>query len=214
MMKVRTFVCNMLQENCYIVSDETNECVIIDCGAYYPEEQQAISNYMHENKLAPVHLIATHGHLDHNFGNGFILKEYGLKPEVHEKDLDKITHLNKQACEFFGMNANIEESEACLLLEDKQVIRFGNHQLKVIHTPGHSAGSIVLYCEEEQILFTGDTLFRMSIGRTDFEDGSLPAILQSLRSLSQLPGSTKVYPGHGMTTTIGEEVASNPYLDR
>ena len=214
MMKVRTFVCNMLQENCYIVSDDTNECVIIDCGAYYPEEKLAISNYMHENKLAPVHLIATHGHLDHNFGNGFILREYGLKPEVHEKDLDKTTHLNKQASEFFGMNANIEESEACLLLEDKQVIRFGNHQLKVIHTPGHSAGSIVLYCEEEQILFTGDTLFRMSIGRTDFEDGSLPAILQSLRSLSQLPGSTKVYPGHGMTTTIGEEVASNPYLDR
>jgi len=214
MMKVRTFVCNMLQENCYIVSDDTNECVIIDCGAYYPEEKLAISNYIRENKLTPVHLIATHGHLDHNFGNGFILKEYGLKPEVHEKDLDKITHLNKQASEFFGMNANIEESEACLLLEDKQVIRFGNHQLKVIHTPGHSAGSIVLYCEEEQILFTGDTLFRMSIGRTDFEDGSLPAILQSLRSLSQLPGSTKVYPGHGMTTTIGEEVASNPYLDR
>lgn len=214
MMKVRTFVCNMLQESCYIVSDDTNECVIIDCGAYYPEEKLAISNYIRENKLTPVHLIATHGHLDHNFGNGFILKEYGLKPEVHEKDLDKITHLNKQASEFFGMNANIEESEACLLLEDKQVIRFGNHQLKVIHTPGHSAGSIVLYCEEEQILFTGDTLFRMSIGRTDFEDGSLPAILQSLRSLSQLPGSTKVYPGHGMTTTIGEEVASNPYLDR
>lgn len=214
MMKVRTFVCNMLQENCYIVSDDTNECVIIDCGAYYPEEKLAISNYIRENKLTPVHLIATHGHLDHNFGNGFILKEYGLKPEVHEKDLDKITHLNKQASEFFGMNANIEESEACLLLEDKQVIRFGNHQLKVIHTPGHSAGSIVLYCEEEQILFTGDTLFRMSIGRTDFEDGSLPAILQSLRSLSQLPGSTKVYPGHGMTTTIGEEMASNPYLDR
>lgn len=214
MMKVRTFVCNMLQENCYIVSDDTNECVIIDCGAYYPEEKLAISNYIRENKLTPVHLIATHGHLDHNFGNEFILKEYGLKPEVHEKDLDKITHLNKQASEFFGMNANIEESEACLLLEDKLVIRFGNHQLKVIHTPGHSAGSIVLYCEEEQILFTGDTLFRMSIGRTDFEDGSLPAILQSLRSLSQLPGSTKVYPGHGMTTTIGEEVASNPYLDR
>ena len=177
-------------------------------------EKLAISNYIRENKLTPVHLIATHGHLDHNFGNGFILKEYGLKPEVHEKDLDKITHLNKQASEFFGMNANIEESEACLLLEDKQVISFGNHRLKVIHTPGHSAGSIVLYCEEEQILFTGDTLFRMSIGRTDFEDGSLPAILQSLRILSQLPGSTKVYPGHGMTTTIGEEVASNPYLDR
>ncbi len=214
MINIKTFVCNMLQENCYIINDETNQCVIIDCGAYYPEEQQAIKEYIQQNKLQPVHLVASHGHLDHNFGNAFIFKEFGLRPEVHEKDRIKIANLNKQATEFFGMNPDITESEPGQLLEDKQIICFGNHRLKVLHTPGHSAGSIVLYCEEEHILFSGDTLFRHSIGRTDFEDGSMFAMIQSLHIISQLPDKTKVLPGHGSSTTIAEEICNNPYIDR
>lgn len=214
MINIKSFVCNMLQENCYIVNDETKQCVIIDCGAYYPEEQQAIREYICKNKLEPVHLIATHGHLDHNFGNAFIYKDYGLLPEVHENDSKSITHLNKQASDFFGMETNIAETKVGRLLEDRQFVTFGNQHFKVLHTPGHSAGSIVLYCEEENIIFTGDTLFHHSIGRTDFEDGSMFAIIQSLRIISQLPDKTIVYPGHGITTTIGEEIRNNPYIDR
>ena len=101
MLKIQRFVCNMLQENCYVVSDETQECVIVDCGAYYPEEKEAISLYIEENQLKPVHLLATHGHLDHNFGNGFIYEKYGLSVELHGDDLEFINQHDEQAEKFF-----------------------------------------------------------------------------------------------------------------
>lgn len=214
MLNVKKIECNMLQENCYIVSDNTNQCVIIDCGAYYTEEQQAIITYIKENNLKPIHLLATHGHLDHNFGNGFIEDVFSLRPAIHEDDSNKLENLNQQAKDFFGMQTNLKEPKPEKILHDKDIISFGNHQLKVLHTPGHSAGSVAYLCEEEKIIFTGDTLFRHSIGRTDFKDGLMFAIIQSLRMLSQLPDDIKVYPGHGLSTTIGEEVAHNPYLDR
>ncbi|MBO4314588.1 MAG: MBL fold metallo-hydrolase, partial [Prevotella sp.] len=99
-------------------------------------------------------------------------------------------------------------------LSGDDAIRFGNHQFKVIETPGHSRGSVFFYCEEENIAFSGDTLFRFSIGRTDLDGGSMFMIIQSLRTISQLPDKTIVYPGHGDSTTIGDEVAHNPYIDR
>ena len=92
-MKIQRIVCNMLQENCYVVSDETRECVIIDCGAYYEEERQALASYIRENQLVPKHLLVTHGHLDHNFGNEFLYKEFGLKPEISERDEHLINKL-------------------------------------------------------------------------------------------------------------------------
>ena len=100
------------------------------------------------------------------------------------------------------------------VLSDKEKIQFGNHTLEVMETPGHSPGSVVFYCEEENVLFTGDTLFQMTIGRTDLEGGSMMQIIQSLRIIAQLPDNTKVYPGHGYTTTIGYELSRNPYMDR
>ena len=167
MLKIETFTCNMLQENCYVVSDESKECVIIDCGAYYEAEKLAIEKYITDNELKPVHLIATHGHLDHNFGNPFISKTYGLPLEI-----------------------------------------------EVIETPGHSMGSVVLYIKDEKLAFTGDTLFRGSIGRTDFEGGSMLMIIQSLRMFVQFPDDIRLLPGHGQETTMGYELAHNPYLDR
>ena len=85
-MDITRFACNMLQENCYVVSDDTKECVIIDCGAFYQEERKAIVDYIRSNGLKPVHLLATHGHIDHNFGNNTIYEEFGLKPEVDAHD--------------------------------------------------------------------------------------------------------------------------------
>ena len=82
MVNIKRFMCNPLQENCYVVSDDTKECVIIDCGAFFPDEKSALADYVRENSLKPVHLIATHGHLDHNFGNAYIFSEFGLKVEV------------------------------------------------------------------------------------------------------------------------------------
>ena len=98
--------------------------------------------------------------------------------------------------------------------DENRVIRFGTHEFTIIETPGHSPGSVFFYCKEENVAFSGDTLFRHAIGRTDFIGGSMFQIIQSLRMICQLPDTTKIYPGHGETTTIGNELASNPYLDR
>ena len=135
-MEIKTFVCNMLEENCYVVSDETKECVIIDCGAFYGEERDAIVRYIDNNQLKPVHLLATHGHLDHNFGNNTILEHYGLKPEVAEGDRNMMNNYNQQAQKFYGMQLNFELPEAGSVITDNQDITFGNHKLKKINPEG------------------------------------------------------------------------------
>ena len=212
MIKIKTFVCNMLQENCYVMSDETNEAVIIDCGAFYPEEQQAIADYIEREQLTPVRLIATHGHFDHNLGNSFVWHRYGLKPEVTAEDLP-LMDIRRQMRSMMGMDYEIEQAPTGRLLNTKDDVTFGSHRLRVLPTPGHSRGSVTLYCEAEHVAFTGDTLFRMSIGRTDFEGGSWSEMCNSLKQvLAALPADTKVYPGHGPLTTIGEEVQYNPYM--
>ena len=202
----------MIQENTYIVSDETREAVIIDCGAYYDAERKAIVNYLKNNTLKPVHLLCTHGHFDHNFGNDTIYREFGLKPEVAAED-EGWMDLRKQVRDMMGIDYEFEVPPVGRLLADGDVINFGTHQLKVLSTPGHSRGSVTFYCEAEQTAFSGDTLFQMSVGRTDFEGGSWNEMLNSLKHvLGVLPAETKVYPGHGEPTTIGYERQYNPYM--
>ena len=178
MLKIQRFVCNMLQENCYVVSDETRECVIVDCGAYYEHEQKAIKSYIEREGLKPTHLLATHGHIDHNFGNGFIADTYGLKVEVPAQDEWLMDSLADQAVNFIG------------------------------------PGSVVYYIADEHTALTGDTLFHLSIGRTDFERGSMMQMMMSLHVLAQLPDETVVLAGHGEDTTIGDELRMNPFMDR
>ena len=212
MIQVQRFVCSMLQENTYIVSDETSEAVIIDCGAYFDDERNAIVKYLKEQQLKPVHLIATHGHFDHNFGNDTIWREYGLKPEVAAED-EALMDLRTQAKNMFGMDYEREVPPIGRLLTNDDVITFGTHRLIIIPTPGHSRGSVTFYCKEEHTAFTGDTLFRMSIGRTDFEGGSWEQMQHSLKQvLGKLPADTLVYSGHGEPTTIGDEIRYNPYM--
>ena len=118
MVNIKRFMCNPLQENCYVVSDDTKECVIIDCGAFFPDEKSALTDYVRENSLKPVHLIATHGHLDHNFGNAYIFSEFGLKVEVCKEDDFLIEHLMKQAKELFGIDIENCEAEVGRWLKD------------------------------------------------------------------------------------------------
>ena len=213
MLNIKRFVCNMLQENCYIVSDETKECVIIDCGAFYPEERNAICHYIKEEGLRAVHLLATHGHLDHNWGNFSLFEELGLKVEARSEDAFLIEHLGKQASELFGLQLNEEEAPIGHYFADDEQISFGNHAFTILHTPGHTPGSCVFHCADENVAFTGDTLFRMSIGRTDFEGGSWKEMARSLQLLAKLPADTIIYSGHGPQTTIKDEIQSNPYFN-
>ena len=201
----------MLQENCYIVSDETKQCVIIDCGAYYEEERKAIARYVSDNGLKPVHLLVTHGHLDHNFGNAFVEKEYGLKPEVSHADQRLMEHMEEQA-QTFNVTLNEALPPVGRYFEDGEQITFGSHKLTVIPTPGHTRGSVCFYCEQEHVMFTGDTLFHGSMGRVDFPGGDYWSMRDSLARLAKYPKETKIYPGHGESSDIAEELRSNPYL--
>lgn len=214
-MEVKRFVCNMIRENTYVVSDDTRKAVIIDCGAFYDMEKAAIKQYIDDNQLVPKHLIATHGHVDHHLGDRFVFDTWGLKPEVAGGDEDLMERLPEQAKEICGEQLTADDfAPVGRYLTPADTIDFGHSRLTLIDAPGHSPGGTAFYSEADKVLFTGDTLFRGSIGRTDLEGGSMFLIIQSLRMLSQLPDDTVVYPGHGESTTIGYEVASNPYLDR
>lgn len=214
MLKIQTFEVNPLHENCYVVSDDTKECVIIDCGAFTESEQEVIITYINKNGLKPVHNIGTHGHLDHHFGDAAILSAFNLLPEVSDGDEVLMQHSKEAALQMLGMDLNIDLPAGELKLTENNAISFGSHTLRIIRTPGHSRGSVSFYCAEENVLFTGDTLFKGSIGRTDFPGGSMFQIISSLRELAQLPDTTIVYPGHGPQTSIGFELAHNPYMDR
>ena len=185
-----------------MVSDDTRECVIIDCGAYYEEEFQAIQNYIETQQLKPVHLLATHGHFDHNFGNNFIFETYGLKVEISADDAYLINDLPGQFESMIGFPLHRQYPEVGHYFEAGETITFGHHSFE-----------ITFYNKEEGIAFTGDTLFRMSIGRTDFDRGSYEEMMDSLlKVITKLPADTVVYSGHGPKTTIAEELQYNPYL--
>lgn len=214
MLRIQTFEVNPLHENCYVINDETKECVIIDCGALTETEQNAVIAYINEEGLKPIHNLGTHGHLDHHFGDAAILSAFNLQPEVAEGDKVLMQHPKEAALQMLGMDLNIDLPAGNLKLTENENVKFGSHTFKIIRTPGHSPGSVSFYCAEENVLFTGDTLFKGSIGRTDFPGGSMFQIISSLRELAQLPDKTIVYPGHGPQTSIGFELAHNPYMDR
>ena len=213
MWTVKRFVCNPLQENCYVVSDPSQECVIIDCGVFWENEQDALLDYISTQRLKPVHLLATHGHLDHNFGNALVYEKYGLKVEVHSDDCELVEHLGRQALDILGVELSRQQAPTGRLFSDGDTVSFGQHTLQVLSTPGHSHGSVLYYCAQEHTVFTGDTLFRMSIGRTDFAEGSWPQMEHSLHHVvARLPEDTLVLSGHGPQSTIADELMYNPYL--
>jgi len=211
-MQIQRFTVNPFQENCYVVSDESMECVIIDCGAFYDEERTALTQYIDSNGLVPRHLLCTHAHIDHCTGNNTIYDKYGLKPEVHGGDKQLMSMLAQQSVMLMQCRLDYEMPPVGRYLTEADVITFGNHRLSIIHTPGHTPGGVVYYCKEENTAFSGDTLFRMSIGRTDFIQGNAHDMQRSLRKLlTTLPQEATVYCGHGPQTTIGDELRMNPY---
>lgn len=212
-MEVLRFIFNPIGVNTYIVFDPaTKECAIIDPGMLYEEEIEALKNSINKRSLKPVHLINTHLHLDHAFGASTVRKDYGLGVKASQKDEFLGRSLPLQARQF-GMNLNLEPLEVDEYLSDGDVLKIGNGELKVIEVPGHSPGGLVFYDEADKYLFTGDSLFRGSIGRTDLEGGDMDQLLDALMNkIMTLPDDTKVFPGHGDETTIGRERLSNPFI--
>jgi len=208
-MIIQKFTVGKLFTNCYIVAcPETKEAIIIDPGFEKISEAEKIFQFIEENSLKLKFIVNTHGHPDHICGNGVVKRKFQTPILIHEKDAFMLGRLGKVVAKFIGFNYSSPSADA--LLKDEEFVRFGKTTLKVMHTPGHSPGSISLIGESE--VFTGDTLFAGSIGRTDIPQGSVSDMKKSLRKLANLPDNFRVYPGHGPTTTIGEEKQSNPFL--
>lgn len=213
MLNIQRFIVNMIEENCYVVNDDTKQAVIIDCGAFYPEERKAISDYISGNGLKPVRLLQTHCHFDHLFGAKFIYDEYGLKPEMETEELPLYENAPSHGKMFFGQDLSFEIPPHGQLFKEGDNLSFGSHSLLVIATPGHTPGGVCFYCKEEGVLFSGDSLFHHEIGRCDLPGGNELSLTSSLKSkILTLPENVKVLPGHGSATTVGEEKRSNPYL--
>lgn len=211
MIHVKTFVFNPIQTNTFVLSDDTRECVIIDAGNYYQEENEEIIQYISKHELKPVRMINTHGHIDHILGIVELSKQYGIKAEMHRNDLELIAQAGEYGA-MFALDCK-EWPVIDTFLEDRQVIRFGNETIEAIHTPGHTQGGMCFYSKSNQFVIAGDTLFANSIGRTDLPGGNYDQIIESIKTrLFTLDEDVKVYSGHGSPTTIGYEKKNNPFL--
>ena len=211
-MKIKKFEFNMFPVNCYLLIDESGEAVVIDPGCFYEEEKQTLKKYIESHGLTLKHVLNTHLHLDHLFGNPFLYKEYGLKPEAGQQDEFWLAQASVQS-RMFGFRYDEEQPPIGRYICDGDIIRFGNVELEAIHVPGHSPGSMVYYCKAENLMFSGDVLFQGSIGRADLAGGNFDELREHICSrLFVLPDDTKVYPGHGHSTTIGYEKSNNPFF--
>lgn len=211
MIQIKKFTFNPVQENTFIVFDETNECVIIDAGCYYDYEQKELDDFILKNKLNPVRLINTHCHFDHIMGVTHCRTKYNLKFETHFDELPLVKQAVAHGSMFSIPVSPIDQPDG--YFDDNDIIKFGNSGLKVISAPGHSPGGVVFYEENQKILIAGDVLFYGSIGRTDLPGGSFEELTGNIKNkLLVLPEETIVYCGHGQETTIGFEKINNPFL--
>jgi hydroxyacylglutathione hydrolase len=210
-MKVYKLVFSPIQVNTYVLADISGDCAIIDCGCYDRNEFSGLVDLLESNRLKPTLLLNTHCHLDHIFGNKFILDKYNLRP--NSSQLEEVNRKNAvNHALIFGLTMEAPPEPAGFI-SDKEKIVFGNTSLLALHVPGHTAGSLAFYSESDSCLFTGDALFAGSIGRSDLPGGNFETLIKSIKTrLLSLPSETVVYSGHGPETTIGKEMRTNHYL--
>jgi hydroxyacylglutathione hydrolase len=197
-----------LQTNCYVVGDEvTLDGLIIDPGGDAAEILKVVEGH----GLRVKYVLNTHGHFDHILANRQVMEATHAPLAVHPDDAAMLTNPLRSFSVFMG---NLQPSPpATVLLKEGQVLEIGSIRLTVLHTPGHSPGSISLWYPEQKLVFSGDALFNMGIGRTDFPGGSFKVLAKSIQEqLFTLPDDTVVHPGHGPETTIGFERAHNPFV--
>lgn len=186
--------------NCYIIG-ENGEAIVVDPGTDF----SPIKNYLDAHGLMPKYVLITHAHFDH-IGSVAALKALGAKVYISETDY-------KYLCKdgfFDGTDERVDRFEADVLLNDDDEITLLSHRFRVVSTPGHTPGG-VCYIMDNECIFSGDTLFRLSVGRWDFKYGNGAELVKSLRKIFDLVGDYKVYPGHGASTTLDFERKNNPY---
>jgi len=211
MFQIKIFTFSPIQENTYVLYNESKEAIIIDPGCYFTAEEETLKAFLSDNQLKPVLLLNTHCHLDHVFGNNWVHKQYGLELHFHPDD-EKMLLYAPESGKMWGMEFT-NYSGPFHYLSENQVITLGDDSLTIFHTPGHSPGSVSFYCAKQNFIISGDVLFKESVGRTDLPGGNFDVLANSIRTkLFVLPGETKVYSGHGEPTTIQHENDNNPFV--
>ena len=210
-MKIACLPFNPIQENTYVVWDDTKECIVIDAGNSSPREDAALDNFIAERGLKPVLAANTHGHFDHTMGVEHLRQRYGIPFALSGKDRFLLENAAMSGSVFgvkVGAMPPIDRD-----LDDETEIRFGQTVLRILRTPGHTPGHVAFYEPQSKALFTGDTLFRESIGRTDLPGGDYSWIMRSILDvILPLGDEVQVYPGHGPETTLGHESLYNPFI--
>jgi hydroxyacylglutathione hydrolase len=211
MLTVNSFTFSPVQENTYVVYNETGECCVVDPGCYFGNERNELKEFIQTSGLTPKYLLNTHCHLDHVFGNKFIHDTWGLTLHLHEKEKPVLEYAPTSGISW-GLPFDNYKGDL-IFLREGDTIALGNDALQVLFTPGHSPGHICFYCKDQQFVIGGDVLFRESIGRTDLPGGNFDTLIGSIRNqLFVLPDETVVFSGHGPQTTIGYEKVHNPFL--
>ena len=211
MLKIKSFVFSPIQENTYLLYNEFNQCAIIDPGCYFGAEKEVLTQFIKDNSLTVLHLLNTHCHLDHVFGNKYVAETYSLTPQIHKNEEQVLAFAPTSGLMYDLPFDNY--TGQLLFLKEGDVVTIGKDELVVIEAPGHSPGHICFYNKAQGFLIGGDVLFNRSIGRTDLPGGNYDELIKNIKEkLLVLPNKTIVYSGHGETTTIGEEKVENPYL--
>ena len=209
-MKIDYLILGGYQTNCYVLrkDDSAKDCLIIDPGL----EAAELIEFLDEQKLNPIAVVLTHGHIDHIAGLTVLRNQFPeIKVYIHNLDAKMLTDPNINLSAMSGKTFVTDAEDVSL--KNRDIIDLAGMKLRVLHTPGHTPGGISLYSKEAGVVFVGDTLFADSIGRTDFPGGSMSQLLNSIREkLFTLPEETEVYPGHGPATTIATEKAHNPFF--
>lgn len=210
-MEIYKFVFSPIDENTYVLADQSGDCAIIDCGCYDRKEFKVLQDFLNSKNLKPVLLLNTHCHLDHIFGNKFMLEAYNLRTHSDEREEGNRKNAAQHAL-LFGLTME-ESPEPAGFISHNSMVKFGNTELKAFEVPGHTAGSLAFYSEKNGCVFTGDALFAGSIGRTDLPGGNFETLISKIKNnLFVLPPETVVYSGHGPETTIEREMRTNPYF--
>lgn len=198
MIQLHKFTFNPLEENCYVVWDDSLECAIVDPGCHISSEKKELMDFIDDNCLIPKLILLTHTHMDHVFGVSDLCAGYGIGAYMDPRET--VTIMEVKPFDFTPV-------------QDGMQLSFGRTRVRALSTPGHSAGGVCWWFEEDKVLFSGDALFKGCIGRTDLPGGDLDMLMNSLHNvLMNLDGDIDVYPGHGPATDIATERQTNPFL--